>query len=243
MIIQFVLAQLGLFIIIIFLLRVLFSRQMQEAVKRLKSLERQVIEQEAHLKEEVSRIQEEGQRQLNEAKEQASSIIATARKESEVLRAEIENQASGKAQRIVNQGKQEIEKAKSTIEHRIKDNALQMACCAVEGLFNATAKQSLHDSFIGEIIPEMDKLSSEQFTVKTDQVKIKTAYALNDAQKEKVRHILSVKMSKDVKVSQEIDNALIAGFVCAIGPLMIDASLFSRLQKSQAYLRDAADKD
>ena len=65
----------------------------------------------------------------------------------------------------------------------------------------------------------------------TVDVVITTAFAMTDAQQDKLAQALKAKLQCDVRMSSEIDESLIGGAIIRAGDLVIDGSLTGKLSK------------
>lgn len=76
---------------------------------------------------------------------------------------------------------------------------------------------------------------SEMFEVlraeaeKSAQVTVSSAFALNDAQQQKIAAALKVRLGCDIKLSCNVDKALLGGIVIRMGDKVIDGSANTRL--------------
>lgn len=63
------------------------------------------------------------------------------------------------------------------------------------------------------------------------EVQVRSAQPLTDAQSQKIADSLKNKLGKDVSISVEIDESLIAGAVISAGDMVIDGSAKGRMEK------------
>ncbi len=67
------------------------------------------------------------------------------------------------------------------------------------------------------------------------EVRVRSAQALSDEQQQQIAESMAKRLGKDVSISAEVDETLIAGAVITAGDLVIDGSASGRVQKlSQA---------
>lgn len=63
------------------------------------------------------------------------------------------------------------------------------------------------------------------------QVRVVSAQALSDAQQEQIARSMAARLGKQVSLSAEVDESLIAGAVITAGDLVIDGSARGRIEK------------
>lgn len=69
-------------------------------------------------------------------------------------------------------------------------------------------------------------------------VKVTSAYQLEDDQQQKIRQMMSSRLGKDVNISSETDDTLIGGVVIRAGDSVIDASIKGRLKQLSQYFAE-----
>lgn len=63
------------------------------------------------------------------------------------------------------------------------------------------------------------------------EVKVTTAYDLDEAQRKRIGEIMKKRLGKDIEISAEVDKSIIGGVVIRAGDSVIDASLRGRLRR------------
>ena len=63
-----------------------------------------------------------------------------------------------------------------------------------------------------------------------------SAQALTDKQKDEIAKSLAKKLGKEVNITSEVDESLIAGAIIRAGDLVIDGSILARLGKLSTAL-------
>ena len=236
-IIPFIVLLVLAFIVIIFFLRMLFSKKLNFALKRLNTLHEDYLSKEAKLKEEIEKAKQERNMELERGRKEAKEMVEVAKKEVQNLRFSADEEAHQSVVRIIKRGKDEVEKLKRDFQVNAQAKVIDLSIQVIKHTFSAQGKEALHRQFIEEIIQEIDALGEEKFTVKTESVEIKTSYPLNDKEREQLKNILSKKLGMPVKLEEKQDKELIMGLFIKIGALIIDGSLQNRLKKVIPYLK------
>lgn len=237
MVISLIIIQVITFVVLIVVLKILFNKHLNVAIIRLKGLHQENLVKEAELKEKIKETEEQRRTQIEAGRKQAKETVETAEKEAQSLRANTETEAQHKAERILQKGREEIEKAKKNITADIESNALNLSVQMIQHTFSFQGKEALHRQFIEEIISEIEGLDKDKFTVKTKDVVVRTSYLLDDKEREGIKKVLSKKLGVTIEIEEKIDQELIVGLLIQIGSLVIDGSLQNRLRRIIPYLK------
>ena len=89
-------------------------------------------------------------------------------------------------------------------------------------------------ALLPEIDTEFEQLKSQNN--KTVDVVIESAFPLDSVQEQKLAHALEKRLNSAVKVTVEVNPALIAGVVIRAGDQVIDDSVLSKLDKMRTRL-------
>jgi F-type H+-transporting ATPase subunit b len=225
------------FIGIFFLLRFLFSRNLNTSLDRLNTLHEDNLVKEQQLTDELKRAKDEGNAEIKRAKNEAGLIIEEARNECVRLRANLEEQAKIQVTKIIADGNLEAERIKEKFTKEIEARSLDLAMKLVEQLLSEKDKESLQQEFISEIISEIAKLSKDQFCVASDRVKVISSQLLRKDQKENLQQVLTEKTGTQMILEETLKEDLIGGLIVEIGGLVIDGTLKNKLQRILPYFR------
>ena len=93
--------------------------------------------------------------------------------------------------------------------------------------------QSLADNdrlgLVGEIRTQFETLRAEE--EKSLDVEVISAYALSEAESERLRSALNRKFAKDISIQTRVDESLIGGALIRAGDVVIDGSIRGKLNK------------
>lgn len=237
MLIPLLIIQVITFVFLIIVLKALFNKHLNAALIRLKGLHQENLARETELSKKIKEAQEQRRAQIEEGKKEAKQIIEVAKNEAVSLCSNTETDAQHKAERILQKGREEIEKAKKNIAADIESSALNLSVQMIQHTFSSQGKEALHRQFIEEIISEIEGLDKSKFTVKTKDIIVKTSYPLNDKEREEIKRVLSKKLGMAVEIEEKVDQELIIGLLVQIESLIIDGSLRNRLKRIIPYLK------
>lgn len=235
--VQLILVQVSFIIVIIFILRMIFSRHLNAALRRLKNLHEEALIKEAQLKEELEKAKQEKLAEVEKGKQQAKRIVEEAKKEAEALGSTLEEHAKEGAQKILTRGKEELEKLKVNLMSEIELEAINLSTEMIRYTFSEEGKENLQRQLIDEIIQEISVIDKDRFTVDTDRVKVTTSFPLTEKEKQDLGKVLAGKKNSKLILEEQIDKELITGLVIEMGALVIDGSLKNKLRKVIPHLK------
>jgi len=236
MLIQLLIIQIVTFIALILVLRMLFSRHLNSALKRLRELQEEALVKEAQVKEELERAKEERLAEVEKGRLEAKKLIETTKKESEGLRSKIEEEAKQESQKIITYGKEELEKLRQELISNIKTQAIKLSMEMIKYTFTEKGIENLQHQLMEELIAEIEKIDQEKFSVKTDKARVLSSLPLTDAQKLHLKNVLTAKLGYSVVIEEKIDPEIISGFIIQLDEFIIDGSLKNKLSKAIPYL-------
>jgi len=237
MLIQLIFIQVVTFAGLIFVLRILFHRQLSVALTRLKVLHEQNLAREEELKKELDEIKLQRERELAKAKEEADQIIKEAKAKSEKINLDIQTQVKIEAQKLLNKAHSDIERKEKELVTGYHKHAIDLSVEMFKFVLTEQGREALGHQLVSELIDEIENLEQDKFTVKTKEIKILSSCPLSANEKEKLIKILSKKMGIDVILQESLEPGIIAGLIINIGALTIDGSIDSKLKKIIPYLK------
>ena len=233
--------QFSVFIGLVVVLRFFSYRNLKGALNRLNTLHEENLIKEDELKQELERGKAERLAEVEKGKVEAKNIIETTKKEMDVLKIKLEEDAKQQAEQqataIIQRAEHDAEKFKQNVLAEIAKQALDLSTQMIKYTLSSQGKENLQHQFIDEIIEEIKALPKEKFTVTTDKVKIISAFPLTDGERHNLKTILLEKLDLAVNLEEQIDPGLVTGLVLEIGALIIDGGLKNRLSRAMAYLK------
>ena len=114
------------------------------------------------------------------------------------------------------------------------------------GIDDAEKSNNEFKNFIGLLaensrLPALPAISAAFEVLKQEadgkvEVQVTSAQVLNDKQKDEIAKSLAKKLGKEVNITSEVDESLIAGAIIRAGDLVIDGSVLARLGKLSTAL-------
>jgi F-type H+-transporting ATPase subunit delta len=235
---QLVLLQVLTFLGLLVALRLLFSRQLNAALRRLQALQEEALVKEAQLKEELQRAQHERAAEVEQGKEDARRLVEVAQQEAETLLSHAQGQAKQEGQKIVAHGQEEVDKIRAHLASEIEADAIALSTAMVRYLLTDHAKVDFQHHVLQELIQEIGGLERGRFAIHTKTAVVTSSVPLTADEQQGLRRALAEKLGAAVTLEERLDPELITGLVIQLGSLVIDGSLRNRLQKAIPFLRN-----
>ncbi|MFH1867394.1 MAG: F0F1 ATP synthase subunit delta [Candidatus Omnitrophota bacterium] len=239
LIVALILLQAIIFVILIFVFRRILTQNVTLATRHLDVMN-----------EDFSRKEQEITRQLGESKKKSEDIIIKAKDEAEKLKAQIIKEAEGKRDVILQEaqtkGTEIIEQAEksrqlliSEMEERIEKESINKACGLAHLILPDEFKKSMHLKCIQEIT-ESGFQDIERLHIPSDikEVKITTAFSLNEKQLDSIAKKLKKLIPGDIKINEEVDPKIAAGLIISMGSLVLDGSLKSKIKEESKNIEN-----
>ncbi len=238
MIVPLIILQVLTFVGLVAAFWLLFHRQQNAALLRLNSSLKQTLSKEGELKKKLAEAARLHDDEINKGQQEAKELTEDARKQAQQILSDAKEKARLEAERIIQKGKEELERLRRTNASEVQRRASELAVEIIKYAFSQKGKAALQKQIIEEAIDDIKALDKEKFVVKSDEVLVKTATAIESAQKEQLKKVLSEKMGYNIKLKEETDKGLIAGLVVKIDSMVIDGSLMNKLKKAIPLLGD-----
>ena len=233
-ILSVILAQVLIFIGLIYSFRRILTKNVTLATRHLEELNKG-----------YEKKGEETNRRLEEAKEGSEKMLFNAQGKAEQKKAQIIKDAEAQRDKILKdariQGEATIQQADksrglliSELEERIARQAIDKACELIQKALPEQFKQSVHSQWIEELIENgfnQDQLEALPIQEKIQEVKIASAFPLDDGQRKNLSRKIKELLKHDITLKEEVDSKIVAGIIVSIGSLVLDGSFKNKIEK------------
>lgn len=238
-IIGFVLIQLVVFGILVYLLKSQWTQSLERATSHV-----------AELETDLARKTEEAQKKLAEANKHYDDAVQKARADSEKSKVEILREAQENSEKIIDESRAKsrgiLEEAKKAREQLLAEVDARIAAAAVEKASGWIAKlipsalaAQVHDGMFDEFVKnEFTQLKRLHFPEDVSEAAVSTPFPLSGAQKKLLSERLTSLSGRKIELKEESDPALIAGIRITLGSLVLDSSLQFKVRQLTAEGRD-----
>jgi F0F1-type ATP synthase membrane subunit b/b' len=195
------------------------------------------------LAEEYAQKEEAIKKQFEEAKRQSQEIILNAQKDGLQQKEALLKQAQEDRNKIIAEAHQSAEEVirqadnarlalLAELDRKIDQRALHKASELLQTAIPDQIKSAIHtlwtDSIISSSFENLDRLKIPDGL---SEVAVVSAAALEPRQRTALTGKLAEKLGFPVKLSEEVDPKLVAGFIVTIGSLCFDGTLSFRIQE------------
>jgi len=237
-VIEILIVQVIAFVGLVVLLRWMFTRHVTASVQRLEQLYRDNLKREAELKTRLQQVEKECQQKVQDAEQQAKTLMAAGRLEADKARAELLQEARLESERLIQEAHERRDEIRRELEQGVDRKAVQLASDAVRFVLTTQVEEGLHGQLVDQLIQELTGLEpiklESSAAAKAD---VSTAMPLKPEQRTRLQAVLTEKAGRPVEIAEALDDTVIAGMTVRLDNLILDGSLRNKLRDAVAYVR------
>ena len=237
MFLQLLIIQVVTLVVLFLVLRQLFHKQLNAALKRLKKLHEQNLVREEELKKEAEAARLERDEKFRKMNEEAEHVIEEARVRGERIVAEIKASARERSVQDLARATEDLERRDRELLLRHREAAVDMALAMVPAVFSGRGAAAVHEALLDELFDEIRRMSRDVFSSSTPEATVLSAQPLGDGRLRELGSILADKMGVAVAIQTKEDPGMVSGLIVRTPVLTIDGSLKNRLEKAAGYLK------
>ena len=238
----FLLLQVVIFAGLVAVLRKVLSRSATDTAAHLESLSAEYTRRQEELKRRLEESEKQYTEQVSKAKAEAERILAEAKQEAASAQSKTLEEARLESERVVRQGVETRDALRRDIEREVDARALERACELIQRALPRSLREDLQKRWFDELF--RDGLAKQFERLKTEEaaneVKVVSALPLTKEQQSLLRAQLKERLGRDVTVTEQTDDRLVAGLTMTIGSLVFDGSLASKIQDAMRKVKDAS---
>ena len=226
----------GVFIFIGFRL---LKKNMLSTTQRLDDLGQDHIRMREEAKKKVEEAQILYQQIIDKGKAEAlemrNDVLNGANQEKESIISKARNQAED----IVRDGEKTRQMLISELEKRIETGAVKRSAEMLKGVLSDDLRLIIHNYLVERLLEEGLK-DSKKLVVpgNTEEAKVITALPLQAKERKALSDALKNSLGRDFKITESVDDAVIAGFMIILGSLVFDGTLRLKIdEKVKEILR------
>jgi F0F1-type ATP synthase delta subunit len=239
MILKLILIQIGTLLLIVFILRQIFSRHVNSALTNLQGLYQDNLKREEVLNEEITRTKKLRDEEIARAKEEARQILAEekekAEKEAERIIREAEERAQAEAKQILEKASLQLDNEYREMLQSLQDKIADFSEKAISYILSQRSRRLLQDEMTEELLRDLGNIPEEKIKLGKgiNEVKITCAYPLEKSKEKRIKELISQHLSRqDLAFDFKVDEAIIGGLIINFGGKIIDGSLHNRLRQA-----------
>jgi F0F1-type ATP synthase membrane subunit b/b' len=228
-------------IVMVVALRYVMKRNFTDVAAHLQDLNAEYSRRQDELKQRLEESERQYQEHVIRAKTEAERVVTEAHQEAQSTRAKLIEEAHGESERIVQQGLESRESLRKEIESQLEHRATERACELIQQALPAEFRQAIQEHWLEELFRNgWAGLNRLKVGEDIHEVRVVSAFPLTKVQREALRGRLKETFAREVTVTEETDERLVAGLVVTVGSLVLDGSLASKIQQNLKHVREAA---
>ena len=216
-------------VIVIFLTRGLFARDLTQALKRVNQQEQALQENADILESRLNQMERDYHAKLKRAEGEAEQMLQNAKTQAVNIRTAAIEEAKHRARQLLLEAEQGKLQLKSDLAKELNGRAVQEACASLRTLLPATALAALHAALVKELLTALEHLDVAALRQHLEQVVVVTGQPIEEADARHLAQWVATALGQGIAVEVKIEPALIAGCVVQLGTTVVDNSLPNRL--------------
>jgi F-type H+-transporting ATPase subunit delta len=237
--IMMVVLQVVIFGVMVFFLKKILLRDTLTAVDKIRQVESDVARKEEGMRKQIEDHEKEFSRQKAELKDELEKERAVSEAGLGQLKDTITAEAQKEAARILTDAKRKEEKMREEIERQMEAKAIDRAGEVFRLTFSEAVTESVNREFVGELISALREVDAESIHIEGDEAHFVSSHAIDSAQREELKQVVSEKFNINVEINEDVDTSLLGGLMMKIGTLEIDGSLRNRFTEACKQLAEA----
>jgi hypothetical protein len=168
--------------------------------------------------------------------------VAEAKQETAAAQSRALEEARAESERIVRQGVDARDALRRDMDREINGRALERACELIQEALPRTQRQDLQQRWFDELFRNggTDQLKQLSGEGDVSEVKVVSAMPLTKEQQSVLKTQLKHRLGRDVEVTEEVNERLVAGLTLTVGSVVLDGSLASKVQDAMRKANNAA---
>ena len=229
-----------IFVGLVLVLRRVLSQNFTNAAAHLQGMSSEYIRRHEELKKQVESAEQQYREQMAQVKLESDRIITQAKQDAESAKAKLLEEARAESERIVQQGMETREALRRDMEQQINARAINRACELIQQVLPGQLQQEIQSRWLDELIQNgLSHLNHVTAQEQIKEVKVVSACPLTAQQRATLRTWLKERLSRDITLTETVDERLVIGLTMTLGSLVLDGSLSSKVQRAAQQARQA----
>ncbi len=248
MIIPLILIQIVTLLVIIFVLRQIFTRHINTAMVDLQDVYQDNLKREEVLNDEIARTKTLREEEITRAKDDARRIIAEAKakaqEESRKLLFDAEARAQAQARQTLEKTNLQLDNEYHQMLQSLQGKIADFAEGAIRDILSRKTKRILQDELTEELLREFSNIPNEQIKLGqgVNEVGVTGAYLIPEPGKLRIKESVCRYLQRnDLIFNFKVDEGIIGGLVLDFGGKIIDGSLRNRLRQALSKIDSQQD--
>ncbi len=234
----FLLSQIVNFLILFIGLRFILWKPLMKRLEERREMLQQQREDAEAAEEARAKIEEERQRILKGARQEADQILDEAQDRTETLREQTLQEARQEAERITSEAEQEAKEERDRILGEMRSHIASLATAAAQRIISQELdeqrQRALVDSFFSGVREGRVEILSEEFEQPRDgQISVTSAIPLSGEEQSVIQDELAGRVEGSVDINFQVNPDILGGLIIKSGNRVIDSSVIGQLERLQ----------
>jgi F-type H+-transporting ATPase subunit b len=232
LIVSLVVIQVMIFGGLIFFMRKILTQNVTVATRHIEELSEEYAKKEAEVKRQQEEVQRKSEEILTKARDEAHQERTKLLQEAQAQREKLLQETHTHSEELMQQADKSRQILLAEINQRIAREAIDKACELIQETLPEQFKLNVHQHWIEELMESgFGQLERLNIPDSTHEVKISSAFPLDDRQRNNLTHKLKEALGREIVLKEEINPRIVAGFIILIDSLVLDGSLKSKIQE------------
>ena len=214
--------------------RGVFARDLTQALRRVTQQEQVLQEKADILEQRLTQLERDYQAKLKRAEVEGERIVQDAKNQAMNIRAVAIEEAKHRARQLLLEAEHGKVRLKAELAKEVNGNVLQRACESLRTLLPQTEVTTLHRTLVAELLDSLQQMDVGPFRGTVEQLEVTIAQPFGTDEEQRLRQWAVVSLGDQVPLKIHADPTLVAGCVVRMGPTIVDNSLRNRLSQPQA---------
>lgn len=218
--------------LVILTVRGVFARDLTQAIRRVSQQEQELQTKAEVLERRLGQMEQDHALRLKQAEAEGQRLLQEARQQAANIRSAAIEEAKQHARQLLAETEHLRQQMRRSLIQELHGRAIDGACQALAALLQGGELENLHEQLLARLITELDRIEAGPTAPGTAvPAHVRTARALSERQLEEIRQRLARRLGSAVTCHQDVEAALVAGGQVRVGDVLIEGSLRRYLER------------
>jgi len=247
-IIQFIILQIIVLAVVIFILKKVLYTDTESAVARLNRVYQDLLAKQKDLTIKIETAEKDYQEKREEATRVATSLKSQAIEEIRAKEDEIVKKAKAEGEEVIARARNTSDNMRLEIEKEVKEKMIHFVIRMMGVVFKKKLTAVIHRELVREFLERGKDIDLSTVGPHINKLTVRTAMPLTDEEMAAVKDLMSLRFSRPMEIDSMPDKNLIAGMCFQFGTLLVDGSLANAFKEAEMDARkklqqEEADKE
>ena len=237
LLIGFIIAQVIIFGIIIFVLKKMIFQDTSSAINRLTKLDDMNRQKEKQLAVKLEETEKLLDQKRQELVEEEKKMKMESERAANQLYDDIVGKAKKEAEEVVKKAIAARDKMKMDSMIEAEEKVIDICREILAKIMSSVIDQALNESLVNNFFKDLETADMSVINKNVDRAEIVSAKPVSEELVKRAKEVLSKKLERNIEVKSSVDANLIGGVLMKFGTLVVDDSLSERLKEMAVELK------